>query len=61
MDKQNDPQHQAAEYIRKAYRHLRWAANNLAAYYELVRPADMPPIEDPNQLNLFEQNERTGI
>jgi hypothetical protein len=46
-----------AEFTRKAYKELRWAANNMAAIYELIRPADMPPIEDPNQLKLFEDEQ----
>lgn len=45
-----------AEHLRLAYREPRWAANNLAALYELLRPADMPPVEDPNQLKLFDDN-----
>jgi len=46
-----------AEYIRIAVKQLRWAAQNLAAYYETIRTEDNPPIEaeDPNQLKLFTQ------
>ncbi len=56
----DERQHQVAEYARRAYKELRWAANNMAAIYEIIRPTDMPPIEDPNQLKLFEyDNVRT--
>lgn len=46
-----------AEYIRIAVKQLRWASQNLAAYYETIRTEDNPPIEveDPNQLKLFTQ------
>ena len=46
-----------AEYIRIAVKQLRWAAQNLAAYYETIRTEDNPPIEveDPSQLKLFTQ------
>lgn len=57
---ENEQQKAVAEYLRKTYKQLRWAANNIAAVYELLRPVDMPPIEDPNQLKLFnDDNVRT--
>ena len=49
-----------ADHVRKAYKELRWAAANMAANYELIRPEDAPPLNDPNQLKLFD-DERTGI
>lgn len=57
MNENTDTQHLAAEYIRKAYKHMQWAAKNLANYYKLIRPMDMPPLEDPNQLLLFQDDE----
>lgn len=48
-----DEKHQVAEHVRRAYKELRWASNNIAAIYEMIRPKDMPPIDDPNQLKLF--------
>lgn len=41
---------EVAEHVRKAYKELRWAA----AIYELIRPEDAPPLVDPNQLKLFD-------
>lgn len=51
---EKERQKQIAEYLRKTHKELRWAAKNIAALHELMRPADEPPIEDPNQLKLFE-------
>lgn len=58
--KDKETQKQVAEHLRRAYKELRWAANNIACIYELMRPEDAKPIDDPNQLNLFE-DECTGI
>jgi len=43
-----------AERIRKAAKELMWAGQNLAKVYEMIRPVDMPPMEDPNQLKMFD-------
>lgn len=51
-DKRNN--RDMAEHLRKAYKELRWAADNIAKIYEMVRPDNMQPIEDPKQLKLFE-------
>lgn len=51
---ENEQRRMVAEHLRLAEKELRWAANNIAAVYEMTRPADMPPIEDKNQLKLFE-------
>lgn len=60
MTNEEQYQHQMADHLRRAFKELRWAANNLASLYELIRPADMPPIEDPNQLKMFnDDNIRT--
>ena len=56
----NDNQREVAEHVRKAYKQLRWAAANIAAIYEIIRPKDMPALSDPNQLKLFD-NECQGI
>ena len=61
MENNNDTQLQTAECLRLAYRHLRWAANNIAQLYELMKPEDKPHLTDPNQLKLFDEDERTGI
>lgn len=50
----------AAEHLRLVYKELRWAANHIAALHDILRPEEEPPIEDPNQLKLFE-DECTGI
>jgi len=50
----NEIQKTVAEHVRKAYKELRWASANMAAIYEMIRPADMPALEDPNQLKLFD-------
>ena len=55
MDK--NTQKQVAEHLRRAYKELRWAANNIAALHELMKPEGEHPIVDPNQLKLFEENE----
>lgn len=54
-----EQQRQVADHVRRAYKELRWAANNMAAIYEMIRPKDMPPIEDPNQLKLFDDERPT--
>ena len=44
-----------AEHLRIAAKQLRWAADNLAACYNLVKPEDEPPLfVDPNQLTIFD-------
>ena len=53
----NERQKAVAEHVRKAYKELRWAAANTAAIYEIIRPAEMPALEDPNQLKLFNDEE----
>ena len=55
-----ETQRQIAEYLRLAHKELRWAAKNIAALHDLMRPEDVPAIEDPNQLKLFnDDNIRT--
>lgn len=51
-----ETQRQIAEYLRRAYKELRWAAKNIAALHEMMRPEDVPAIEDPNQLKLFKDD-----
>lgn len=60
MEYNKETQRMMATYLRLAYKELRWAAKNMAAMHDLIRPADEPPIEDPNQLKLFEY-ETNGI
>lgn len=55
-----EAQKSVAEHLRLVYKELRWAANHIAALHEIMRPEEEPPIEDPNQLKLFE-DECTGI
>ena len=44
-----------AEHLRIAAKQLRWAADNIAACYNLVKPEDAPPLfVDPNQLTIFD-------
>lgn len=44
-----------ANHLRIAAKQLRWAADNIAACYNLVKPEDMPPLfVDPNQLTIFD-------
>lgn len=44
-----------AEHLRIAAKQLRWAADNLAAAYNLIKPEDAPPLfVDPNQLTIFD-------
>lgn len=45
-----------AERIRLAVKELRWAALNLAAIYEAIRTEENLPLEDPNQLKLFDES-----
>lgn len=47
-------QEQMAEHLRLAHRHALWMAAHMKAMYELIKPADAPEIEDPNQLKLFD-------
>lgn len=61
MENNNDTQRQVAEHLRIAYKELRWAAMNIAQLYELMKPEDKPHLTDPNQLKLFDEDERTGI
>ena len=47
-----------AEHLRIAAKQLRWAADNLAAAYNLIKPEDAPPLfVDPNQLTIFDTEE----
>lgn len=49
-----------AEHLRIAAKQMRWAADNLAAAYNLIKPPDAPPIYvDPNQLTIFDTSEDT--
>lgn len=61
MANNRETQKQIAEHLRMAYKELRWAANHIASLHEIMRPEEEPPIEDPNQLKLFTENECTGI
>lgn len=61
MANNKETQKQIADHLRMAYKELRWAANHIAALHDIMRPAEEPPIEDPNQLKLFTDNECTGI
>ena len=47
-------QEQMAEHLRLAHRHALWMAAHMKAMYDLIKPADAPEIEDPNQLKLFD-------
>ena len=49
-----------AEHLRLVFKELRWAANHIAAIHDIMRPEEEPPIEDPNQLKLFD-DECQGI
>lgn len=60
MGYNRETQRMMAAYLRLAYKELRWAAKNMAAMHDLIRPEEEPPIEDPNQLKLFE-DETNGI
>lgn len=49
-----------AEHLRIAAKQMRWAADNLAAAYNLIKPEDAPPLfVDPNQLTIFDTLEDT--
>ena len=49
-----------AEHLRIAAKQMRWAADNLAAAYNLIKPEDAPPLfGDPNQLTIFDTSEDT--
>ncbi len=49
-----------AEHLRIAAKQLRWAADNLAAAYNLIKPEDAPPLfVDPNQLTIFDTSDDT--
>ncbi len=49
-----------AEHLRIAAKQMRWAADNLAAAYNLIKPEDAPPLfVDPNQLTIFDTSEDT--
>lgn len=55
MDKETA--REVAEHLRLVYKELRWAANHIAALHDIMRPEEEPPIEDPNQLKLFDKDE----
>ena len=60
MVSEKESQRMIAEYLRLAHKELRWVAKNIAAVHDLMRPEDVPAIEDPNQLKLFnDDNIRT--
>ena len=47
-----------ANHLRIAAKQTRWAADNLAAAYNLIKPEDAPPLYvDPNQLTIFDTEE----
>lgn len=61
MTDNTDTLRELAENIRISAKQLRWAASNLAAVYNLIKPDDRPPLEeDPHQTKLFD-DESTGI
>lgn len=39
------------------HKEIGWALGHLANIYAMIRTDDNPPIEDPNQLKLFQDNE----
>lgn len=60
MASDKETQRLIAGHLRLVYKELRWAANHISALHEIMRTEEEPPIEDPNQLKLFE-DECTGI
>lgn len=54
--KLDTPEAQKAEHMRLLHKHLLWAAEHTAAIYNLIKPADAPDINDPNQLKLFDDD-----
>lgn len=50
------PEAQAAEHMRLMHKQLLWAASHAAAIYNIIKPADAPEINDPNQLKLFDDD-----
>ena len=51
-----------AEHLRTAAKQLRWAADNLAAAYNLIKPPDAPPLfVDPNQLTIFDTDDTPNL
>lgn len=60
MGNDKKAQREISEHLRLVYKELRWAANHIAALHDIMRPEEEPPIENPNQLKLFD-DECTGI
>jgi len=54
MGNDKEAQREISEHLRLVYKELRWAANHIAALQDIMRPEEEPPIEDPNQLKLFD-------
>ena len=54
MGNDKETQREISEHLRLVYKELRWAANHIAALHDIMRPEEEPPIEDPHQLKLFD-------
>lgn len=54
---ETDIRRAVAEEVRLMHKEIGWALGHLANIYAMIRTDDNPPIEDPNQLKLFQDNE----
>lgn len=54
MGNDKETQREISKHLRLVYKELRWAANHIAALHDIMRPEEETPIEDPNQLKLFD-------
>lgn len=45
-----------AEEVRLIHKELGWVLKHLANLYAMLRSDDNPPLEDPSQLKLFEDD-----
>lgn len=56
MKTDNDLRKAIAEEVRLIHKEMGWVNGHVANIYAMIRTDDNPPIEDPNQLKLFTED-----
>lgn len=53
--KKNESAKYVANEVRLLHKEVKWALQHIANIYEAIKLPDQEPIEDPNQLKLFDE------
>ena len=53
MDYEAQKREALAEEVRLIHKELGWVVKHMANIYDMIKTEDSQPLEDPNQLKLF--------